>query len=60
VSNQVDGQRGGSCVLAAPEVFDQHDADGLVLLRFTEPPPKAGARVRRAADRWPAGAISLD
>ncbi|MFC4093484.1 ferredoxin [Micromonospora sp. GCM10011541] len=50
----------GNCVLTAPEVFDQDDADGLVLLRFTAPPPEVGERVRRAAGLCPAGAISLD
>ena len=50
----------GNCVVTAPEVFDQDDGDGLVLLRFTAPPPEALARVRRAADLCPAGAITLD
>ncbi|MFI1278490.1 ferredoxin [Micromonospora sp. NPDC020751] len=49
----------GNCVLAAPEVFDQDEADGLVLL--LRPAPLAGAadRIRRAADLCPAGAIRL-
>nr|WP_091672609.1 ferredoxin [Micromonospora auratinigra] len=49
----------GNCVLTAPDVFDQDDEDGLVLLRGTEPAPDALDRVRRAVDLCPAGAISL-
>ncbi|MFC4149653.1 ferredoxin [Micromonospora mangrovi] len=49
----------GNCVLTAPEVFDQGD-DGLVLLRFTAPPPQTLEGVRRAADLCPAGAITVD
>lgn len=59
---EVDRERccgSGNCVLAAPEVFDQDDADGLVLLRRPEPPPEAAERVRRAVDLCPAGAIRL-
>ncbi|MFF3870045.1 ferredoxin [Micromonospora sp. NPDC001898] len=49
----------GNCVLAAPEVFDQDEADGLVLLLRPAPPPEATDRIRRAADLCPAGAIRL-
>lgn len=49
----------GNCVLAAPEVFDQDEADGLVLLLRPAPPPEAADQVRRAADLCPAGAIRL-
>ncbi|MEV6800413.1 ferredoxin [Micromonospora rifamycinica] len=50
----------GNCVLAAPEVFDQNDTDGLVLLR--DPAPRAALRdrVQRAVDLCPADAIRLD
>ncbi|MEU8026845.1 MULTISPECIES: ferredoxin [Micromonospora] len=47
----------GNCVVVAPEVFDQDDTDGLVLLRRPEPPPEAAERVRRAVEVCPAGAI---
>ncbi|MFI0797124.1 ferredoxin [Micromonospora rubida] len=47
----------GNCVLAAPEVFDQDEADGLVLLLRPTPPPGSADRIRRAADLCPAGAI---
>ncbi|MGW1060056.1 ferredoxin [Micromonospora rubida] len=49
----------GNCVLAAPEVFDQDQADGLVLLLHPTPPPEWADRIRRAADLCPAGAIHL-
>ncbi|WP_374198121.1 ferredoxin [Micromonospora sp. PLK6-60] len=50
----------GNCVLTAPEVFDQDDTDGLVLLRRAVPPADAVDRVRGAVELCPAGAISLD
>ncbi|GGM24869.1 MULTISPECIES: ferredoxin [Micromonospora] len=50
----------GNCVLTAPEVFEQDDTDGLVLLRVAEPAPQSVERVRRAVDLCPAGAIHLD
>jgi len=49
----------GNCVLSAPEVFDQDDADGLVVLRRPEAPPEAAVAVRRAVALCPAGAISV-
>ncbi|WP_431912128.1 ferredoxin [Micromonospora carbonacea] len=49
----------GNCVVAAPEVFDQDDTDGLVLLLRPDPPPEAADRVRRAVETCPAGAIHL-
>ncbi len=50
----------GNCVLALPEVFDQADTDGLVVLRQPEPPDEFTGRVRQAMDLCPAGAISLE
>jgi ferredoxin len=49
----------GLCVLAAPEVFGQSDEDGTVEL--LDPTPASGLqpRVRAAAARCPARAISL-
>ncbi|MCI4066525.1 ferredoxin [Micromonospora sp. R77] len=46
--------------MTAPEVFDQDDEEGLVLLRFTAPAPETLALVRRAADLCPAGAITVE
>ncbi|MFI9644065.1 ferredoxin [Micromonospora sp. NPDC051925] len=49
----------GNCVLAVPEVFDQDDADGLVLLRDPAPRAALRERVQRAVDLCPAGAIRV-
>ncbi|MEU3269838.1 ferredoxin [Saccharomonospora sp. NPDC006951] len=49
----------GSCVLVAPEVFDQRDEDGIVLLLESSPPEPQHAAVREAADICPASAITL-
>ncbi|MBN6037666.1 ferredoxin [Amycolatopsis sp. 195334CR] len=49
----------GSCVLAAPEVFDQRDEDGVVVLLEAEPAQHLRAAVREAADVCPAAAIAL-
>jgi ferredoxin len=49
----------GQCVLLAPEVFDQRDEDGIVLLLADEPAAEFHQRVREAADVCPAGAIAV-
>ncbi|MFB9236928.1 ferredoxin [Plantactinospora siamensis] len=49
----------GNCVGAAPEVFDQDEADGLVMLRIQRPPADLTPGVRRAAQLCPSGAIRL-
>jgi ferredoxin len=49
----------GNCVMTAPDVFDQGDADGLVVLREADPPGIEDERVRRAAHLCPAGAIMI-
>ena len=49
----------GSCVLAAPEVFDQRDEDGIVVLLDAEPAEDQHAAVRDAAAVCPAAAIAL-
>jgi ferredoxin len=49
----------GQCVLLAPEVFDQRDEDGIVVLRDAEPPQRLRATVREAASMCPSGAIQL-
>ncbi|KAF4409060.1 ferredoxin [Streptomyces sp. Ru87] len=49
----------GMCVLTAPEVFDQDEEDGLVVLLRSEPAPGHRAAARRAAGLCPAGAITL-
>ncbi|MGP2439282.1 ferredoxin [Streptomyces sp. JW3] len=50
----------GQCVLIAPEVFDQRDEDGIVVLLADTPPTERHAAVREAAGVCPAGAIHLD
>ncbi|MBF6349511.1 MULTISPECIES: ferredoxin [Nocardia] len=49
----------GMCVLTAPGVFDQDDADGRVIALTTAPTTDQEADVRAAAHMCPAGAISL-
>jgi ferredoxin len=50
----------GQCVLAAPEVFDQRDEDGIVLLLNEHPAPDQEAGVRDAAALCPAWAIMVE
>lgn len=50
---------GGQCVLAAPEVFDQRDEDGVVVLLNAAPAPELHEGVREAAQICPAAAIAI-
>ncbi|KII00196.1 ferredoxin [Streptomonospora alba] len=50
----------GQCALIAPEVFDQRDEDGIVVVLDDAPPEDARAAVREAASVCPAAAIGLD
>lgn len=49
----------GQCVLAAPEVFDQRDSDGMVVLLTEDVPAESEEDVREAARICPALAIEL-
>ncbi|GAA3092805.1 ferredoxin [Streptosporangium carneum] len=49
----------GMCALTVPEVFDQNEEDGTVLLLDAEPPPERQAAVQRAERLCPSGAISV-
>ncbi|MEU5646716.1 ferredoxin [Streptomyces milbemycinicus] len=50
----------GMCVMAAPEVFDQDDEDGKVLLLDPAPPRRAaGAAAGQAVHLCPMGAITI-
>ncbi|OEV08287.1 ferredoxin [Streptomyces sp. Amel2xB2] len=49
----------GACVLAAPDVFDQRDEDGVVVLLTAGPDASEHAAVREAAEVCPAGAITV-
>ncbi len=50
----------GQCVLAADDVFDQRDSDGLVDLLDASPPSARLADVRHAAAVCPASAIVVE
>ncbi|NEY36470.1 ferredoxin [Streptomyces sp. PRKS01-65] len=49
----------GQCVLVAPDVFDQRDEDGIVVLLDATPEPGLHAAVRDAATICPAAAIQV-
>lgn len=49
----------GQCVLIAPGVFDQDDADGVVLLLTESPAPEYFDKVREAVAVCPAAAIEI-
>ncbi|MER5479254.1 ferredoxin [Streptomyces sp. NPDC002734] len=49
----------GQCVLVAPEVFDQQEEDGRVVLLDPEPGEGHAAAVREAAATCPTGAVRL-
>ncbi|MDQ8702693.1 ferredoxin [Streptomyces sp. LHD-70] len=49
----------GMCALTAPEVFDQDDEDGRVLLLTPRPGPGQRAAARLAAGLCPAAAITV-
>ncbi|MBD3003780.1 ferredoxin [Streptomyces sp. 5-10] len=50
----------GQCVLIAPEVFDQRDEDGIVVLLTPEPTEDQRSGAWEAAAVCPAAAITLD
>jgi ferredoxin len=50
----------GQCALVAPEVFDQRDDDGVVVVLNEAPGDDLKASVREAAMLCPAQVISLD
>ncbi len=49
----------GQCVVAAPEVFDQRDEDGIAILLTENPAADLHESVREAAAICPAAAIRL-
>ncbi|GAA1292151.1 ferredoxin [Pseudonocardia aurantiaca] len=49
----------GQCVLAAAQVFDQREEDGIVTLLIDNPPPELHEAVRQAAAICPALAITV-
>jgi ferredoxin len=50
----------GQCVLATPEVFDQREEDGIVVLLTETPPEDLADDVRQAAALCPAQAIWVE
>ncbi|MFG1702682.1 ferredoxin [Nonomuraea sp. M3C6] len=50
----------GQCVMAATEVFDQRDEDGMVVLLNDNPPAEQADDVRQAAAVCPALAITIE
>lgn len=48
---------GGNCVMLAPDVFDQRDSDGVVVLLTDAPAEDLHDAVREAADVCPTAAI---
>jgi ferredoxin len=50
----------GQCVLAAADVFDQRDEDGIVVLLTENPPADRADDVRQAAAVCPAQAIWVE
>lgn len=59
---QIDEDRcvgGGQCVMAAPEVFDQRDEDGVAFLLEENPPGEQLETLRRAELLCPAAAIQV-
>ncbi|RBY85279.1 ferredoxin [Blastococcus sp. TF02A-26] len=49
----------GQCVLAAPELFDQGEDDGLVLVLQPSPSPEQEGAARAAVAACPASVLSL-
>jgi ferredoxin len=49
----------GNCVLSAPAMFDQSDADGQVVPRAPLPPSGVPDEARVAVELCPSGALSL-
>ncbi|MFC7534105.1 ferredoxin [Actinoplanes sp. GCM10030250] len=50
----------GQCALLAPDVFDQREDDGIVLLLDPDPAEPLHTIAREAAAVCPAGAITAD
>lgn len=49
----------GMCVLTDPEVFDQNEEDGTVVLLAAEPSAEHHESARQAAQLCPSGAIRV-
>lgn len=49
----------GNCAFAAPDVFDQDEVSGLVIVKQDEPGEQLLGAVRQAARDCPSGAIEI-
>ncbi|MFF0296054.1 ferredoxin [Kitasatospora sp. NPDC004614] len=49
----------GQCVRNAPEVFDQREEDGVVVLLDARPPAELRSAVEDAAASCPSGAVRI-
>ncbi len=49
----------GQCVMTAPDVFDQRDEDGVVVVLTPRPAPADVAAAREAVALCPSGALTL-
>ncbi|MGH3623782.1 MAG: ferredoxin [Sciscionella sp.] len=49
----------GNCVLTAPEIFDQSEEDGTVVLLDATPGDERRIEIEEAAAACPSGAISV-
>ncbi|OBK18790.1 ferredoxin [Mycobacterium asiaticum] len=58
--NQDTCASSGNCVMNAPEVFDQRDEDGVVVLLNPSPPADQAEGARKAALFCPALAIHIE
>jgi ferredoxin len=50
----------GQCVMTAPDVFDQREEDGIVVLLDPSPPDDRRPVVRNAEAMCPAAAITVE
>ncbi len=50
----------GQCVLVAPEIFDQTEDDGTVIVLQEDPPAESHNAIRQAAGVCPGMAIEVD
>jgi len=49
----------GRCVIAAPDLFDQRESDGVVMVMTQSPAPDAYDRAVKAAAQCPARVIEI-
>ena len=50
----------GHCVRAAPQVFDQHEDDGIVVLLIDEAPDHLAEKLKKAERLCPSQAIRIE